>query len=68
MRYPSFLLQPRMWAEESIYYETSFSNLSFMDGFDAIKEICTFDPKAKIIVISADIQELSIKQALQHRL
>ena len=25
-----------MWAEESIYYETSFSNLSFMDGFDAI--------------------------------
>ena len=34
-----------------------------MDGFEAIKEICTFDPNAKIIVISADIQELSMKKA-----
>jgi len=36
LRYPSFLLQPRMWAEESIYYETFFSNVSVMDGFDAM--------------------------------
>lgn len=36
LRYPSFLFQPRMWAEESIYYETFFSNLSFIDGFDAM--------------------------------
>lgn len=34
-----------------------------MDGFEAIKEICKFDPDAKIIVISADIQELSMKKA-----
>jgi len=37
-----------------------------MDGFDAIKEICSFDPKAKIIVISADIQELSMKKAKEN--
>jgi CheY-like chemotaxis protein len=34
-----------------------------MDGFEAIEKICQFDPNAKIIVISADIQELSMKKA-----
>lgn len=34
-----------------------------MDGFEAIAEICKYDQKAKIIVISADIQELSMKKA-----
>jgi len=34
-----------------------------MDGFEAIEKICTFDKDAKIIVISADIQELSMKKA-----
>lgn len=34
-----------------------------MDGFEAIETICQYDPKAKIIVISADIQELSMKKA-----
>ncbi len=34
-----------------------------MDGFEAIKEICSFDANAKIIVISADIQELSMQKA-----
>jgi len=37
--------------------------MPIMDGFEAIEEICKYDPKAKIIVISADIQELSMKKA-----
>jgi len=36
LRYPPFLLQPRMWAEESMYYETFFSNPSILDGFDSV--------------------------------
>ncbi len=28
-----------------------------MDGFDAVKKICDYDNQAKIIVVSADIQE-----------
>jgi len=36
LRYPSFLIQPRMWAEESMYYETFFSSPSIMDGFDSM--------------------------------
>ncbi len=35
-RYPSFILKPRMWAEESLYYETFFSNPNILDGFDAL--------------------------------
>lgn len=34
-----------------------------MDGFESIEKICAFDKDAKIIVISADIQELSMKKA-----
>lgn len=37
-----------------------------MDGFEAIKEICEYDKSAKIIVISADIQELSMKKAKEN--
>jgi len=37
-----------------------------MDGFEAIKEICKFDKDAKIIVISADIQELSMLKAKEN--
>ncbi len=37
-----------------------------MDGFEAIKQICTFDSDAKIIVISADIQELSMQKAKEN--
>jgi len=33
------------------------------DGFDATLEICTFDKNAKIIIVSADIQEGSMKKA-----
>lgn len=37
-----------------------------MDGFEAIKEICKFDAHAKIIVISADVQELSMQKAKEN--
>jgi CheY-like chemotaxis protein len=37
-----------------------------MDGFEAIKEICEFQEDAQIIVISADIQELSLKKAQEN--
>jgi two-component system, chemotaxis family, chemotaxis protein CheY len=36
------------------------------DGFAAILEICSYDKDAKIIVISADIQELSMKKAKEN--
>ena len=36
IRYPSFILKPRMWGEESLYYETFFSNPNILDGFDAL--------------------------------
>ena len=53
----------------NIYKETRptvcFMDLTMpvMDGFEAIKEICAFDSDAKIVVISADIQEFSIQKA-----
>lgn len=37
-----------------------------MDGFDAVKTICAFDAKAKIIIVSADIQEASMKRAKEN--
>ncbi len=37
--------------------------MPIMDGFDAVKLICEYDNNAKIIVISADIQESSMKRA-----
>ncbi len=37
-----------------------------MDGFTAISKICDYDKEAKIIVISADIQELSMKKAKEN--
>lgn len=37
-----------------------------MDGFEAISEILKFDKDAKIIVISADIQALSMKKAKEN--
>tara|TARA_B100000287_G_scaffold434932_1_gene500997 strand:+ start:785 stop:2272 length:1488 start_codon:yes stop_codon:yes gene_type:complete len=36
IRYPSYLINPRIWAEESIYLETFFSSSNFIDGFDAL--------------------------------
>jgi CheY-like chemotaxis protein len=51
-------------------YKKNKPSICFMDltmpvmgGLEAIKEICKFDSDAKIIVISADIQELSMKKA-----
>jgi len=36
LRYPPFLLSPRLWAEESIYFETFFSAGNWWEGFDAL--------------------------------
>ena len=36
LRYPSYLINPRIWAEESIYLETFFSSSNIFDGFDAL--------------------------------
>jgi hypothetical protein len=36
VRYPSYILQPRVWAEESIYFEIFVSAEKWMTGFDAI--------------------------------
>ena len=34
-----------------------------MDGFEALKKIKEFDQDAKVVIISADIQKLSIEKA-----
>ena len=36
-----------------------------MDGFEALKKIKELDENAKVVVISADIQKLSMDKALQ---
>lgn len=36
-----------------------------MDGFEALEKIREFDKNAKVVVISADIQKLSVDKALQ---
>ena len=36
LRYPSYLTNPRIWAEESIYLETFFSSSNILDGFNAL--------------------------------
>jgi len=36
-----------------------------MDGFEALEKIKEFDKNAKVVVISADIQKLSVDKALQ---
>lgn len=37
-----------------------------MNGFDAVKNICDVDKEAKIIVVSADIQEGSMKKVKEN--
>lgn len=37
-----------------------------MDGFEAVKQICEYDKDAKIIIVSADIQEASMKRAKEN--
>lgn len=37
--------------------------MPIVDGFEATKEICNFDKNAKIIIVSADIQEGSMEKA-----
>lgn len=36
-----------------------------MDGFEALEKIKEFDNEAKVVIISADIQKLSIEKASQ---
>ena len=36
-----------------------------MDGFEALEKIKEFDRDAKVVIISADIQKLSMEKALQ---
>ena len=40
--------------------------MPIMDGFTAIQEICNYDKSAKIIVVSADIQEISMQRAKEN--
>ncbi|XPV68616.1 MAG: response regulator [Halarcobacter sp.] len=52
-------------AYKSDKFNMCFMDLTMpvMDGFEAIKQICEYDKNAKVIVISADIQEGSMKKA-----
>ena len=48
--------------------EVTFMDLTMpeMNGFDAVKIICGKDKNAKIIVVSADIQEASMAKAKEN--
>ena len=39
--------------------------MPIMDGFEALEKIKEFDTNAKVVIISADIQKLSMDRALQ---
>ena len=39
--------------------------MPIMDGFEALEKIKEFDSNAKVVIISADIQKLSMDKALQ---
>ena len=39
--------------------------MPIMDGFEALEKIKEFDKNAKVVIISADIQKLSMDKALQ---
>ena len=36
IRYPSFLLEPRIYAEEYLFYETFLNSQVWWEGFDAL--------------------------------
>lgn len=55
------------------FYKEHSPTLCFMDltmpvlnGFEATKEICEYDSNAKILVVSADVQELAMKKAKEN--
>jgi len=52
-------------AYKSEKFDICFMDLTMpvLDGFEAIKIICDYDSDAKIIVVSADIQEGSMERA-----
>lgn len=45
--------------------EVCFMDLTMpeVDGFEATKEICTYDQNARIIIVSADVQTHAIEKA-----
>ena len=64
------LLEASNGQEAVDIYKEEKPNICFMDltmpildGFEATKEICNFDKDAKIIIVSADIQEGSMEKA-----
>ena len=40
--------------------------MPIVNGFDATKEICDFNNDAKIIIVSADIQEIAMQKAKEN--
>lgn len=64
------LLEASNGQEAIDIYREQKPNICFMDltmpiidGFDATKEICSYDKNAKVIIVSADIQEGSMERA-----
>lgn len=64
------LLEASNGQEAIDMYKEHKPNICFMDltmpildGFEATKEICLYDKDAKIIIVSADIQEGSMEKA-----
>jgi CheY-like chemotaxis protein len=55
-----------IFAEESPYITFMDLTMPEMNGFDAVKNICQKDKDAKIIVVSADIQETSKAKAKEN--
>jgi CheY-like chemotaxis protein len=54
-------------AYKKILPKITFLDLTMpvMDGFEALEKIKEFDKDAKVVIISADIQKLSMDKALQ---
>ena len=54
-------------AYKKILPKITFLDLTMpvMDGFEALEKIKEFDKDAKVVIISADIQKLSMEKALQ---
>lgn len=69
--YEEFELIEATNGKEAIeFYKSEQPDVCFMDltmpevdGFEATKEICNYNPNAQVIVVSADIQEKAIERA-----
>lgn len=67
------LIQAQDGQEALLLYKEHQPNLCLMDltmpkmdGFEATKNIVAYDPNAKIIIISADIQEASMEKSKEN--